>query len=234
MANQNLVEQINSALAQGRSKEDIYKDLLTRGAAVEAIGEAFAEYNAPQEKAKEKEDLQKKTIHIVLTGGALLIGAGIFSLVASNWEAMGSFAKIILIISCMLISYLAGWHFKENKGYKRTGEALYFLGSIIYGSGIFLIGQIFHARGNWPDGLIMWMIGATAMAFATGSHSLFALAIVVGMVAVVGQPIFILETFADTFMFTSVFLLIFATVLAFACGWWVRRKLILEEAEGGA
>lgn len=56
------------------------------------------------------------------------------------------------------------------------GHALVFLGTLLYGAGIWLIAQIFHLSAHWPAGLLLWSLGALAVAWATGSRLHLALA----------------------------------------------------------
>jgi uncharacterized membrane protein len=223
MENQKITEYIQLSLNQGKTKEEIYKELLNQGWGIDAIQDAFNRITTKEEK----EETQGRVIRIIVTIGAILIGVGIFSFIAANWQEMPKAMKIAIIVIAMVAFYTGGWFLREKWHYKKTGEALFLLGSIIYGAGIFLVAQMFHTRGNWPDGFILWMIGTIIMAFATESFSLFYLAIPLGMAAIVGHPFFILGTFAghNPFLLTSSFLLLFATIVTFIAGWFVRKRM---------
>ena len=169
MADPKLSEYVKTSLAQGKPKEEIYKELLGQGWTIEVIQESFNSMGVEQEK----EDTSKKTIRIIVTIGAVLVGAGIFSFIAANWLEMTKPIKIGIILISMIVSYGAGWYLKEKSELQKTGDALILLGSIIYGAGIFLVAQMFNIRANWPDGFILWMIGTIAMAFAVESYPLF-------------------------------------------------------------
>ena len=117
------------------------------------------------------------------------MGVGIFLFIAANWQEMLKPVKIGVILVSMLVSYGLGWYLKERLNLGKTGSALFLLGSIIYGAGIFLVAQMFRLRVNWPDGFILWMFGTIAIAFALESFSHFYLAILLGFVALVGYPI---------------------------------------------
>lgn len=228
MPDQKLTDYIKNSLTQGRSKEEIYKELLKQDWSVEVIQESF---NAMVSE-EEKEDTQKRTIRIIVTIGAVLVGAGIFSFIAANWLEMGRPVKVVIILISMLASYGAGWYLKEKFNLQKTGEALILLGAIIYGTGIFLVAQMFNIRANWPDGFILWMIGTIAMAFAVESYFLFYLAIPLGVVAMVGHPFGIFTGFGyNPFLLTSSFLLLAAAVITFATGWIIRKKMPPELKE---
>lgn len=222
---QNTKEYIKISISQGRSKEDIYKELLSQGQSIEVIQECFKAIGREQKK----EDVSKKTIRIILTIGAILVGAGIFSFIAANWTGMTKISKIFIIFISMFSSYGTGWYFKEKLKLLKTGETLILLGSIIYGAGIFLIGQMFNIRSNWPDAFLLWMIGTIAMAFAVESYLLFSFAIPIGIVAFVGHPIGIFSGFGyNPFLLTSPLLLLASTVITFVTGWMVRKKMPSE------
>lgn len=221
MNDQQLAEYIKSLISQGKSKEDIYKELLSQGITIDRIQ---ANLNLASTE-QDKEDTQKKTIHIILTIAAILVGAGIFSFIASNWQEMIKPIKITIIIVAMLTSYSMGWYFKEKLNFLKTGESLISLGAIIYGAGIFLVAQMFNIRANWPDGFILWMLGTIAMAYAVESLPLFYLAIPLGLAAIIGHPFGIFTSFTNAFLLTSSLLLTMATVVTFITGWVIRKKM---------
>jgi uncharacterized membrane protein len=221
MVDPKLTDYIRACLAQGKSKEEIYAELLAQGRTVEAIQECFGGLTVKEER----EDTQKRTIRVIVTLGAIFIGVGIFSFVAANWQEMARPAKVGIILTAMLISYGAGWYLKEKAGLVKTGGALILLGAITYGAGIFLVAQMFNIRANWPDGFILWMLGTIAMAFAVKSYPLFYLAVPLGMAAIVGHPFDILSGLGfNQFLLTSSLLLLAATIVTFIAGWAVYKE----------
>jgi uncharacterized membrane protein len=215
MVEQKTIDYIKESLVIGKSKEDIYKDLLAQGQTINSIGESFS--LSVQES--QKENSKKRITNIMAVIGAILIGAGIFSFVAANWQEVGKFYKILIILCSMLSSYYGGWILKEKYHRVKTGEALILLGSIIYGAGIFLIGQMFNIRANWPDAFILWMFGLLALGLALNSFVIFYFAVPVGFVAIVGHPFDIFNNFTeDRFLLTSSVMLLTATVVTFIFG----------------
>jgi uncharacterized membrane protein len=229
MENQTIIEYIQLSLTQGKSKEEIYKELLNQGWSVDAIQNAFNQIVTKEEKKY----TQKRTLRVIVTTGAILIGVGIFSFIAANWQVMTKVAKILIIVIAMISSYTGGWFLREKWNYKKTGEALLLLGAIIYGAGIFLIAQMFHIRENWPDGFILWMIGNIVMAFAVESFSLFYLTIPIGIVALIGHPFILFRAPVgyNPFLLTSKFLLFIATIVTFIAGWFMKKRIPPELKE---
>lgn len=191
-------------------------------------GRILGRYRLPGEK--EEEDLQKRVIKYILGIGAVLIAAGVFSFVAANWKAVPDFFKILIVVAAMAAGYIAGWGIEQKTGHKKLGRALVVLGCLIYGAGIFLTAQIFHIRATWADGFILWMLGALAVGWALNSLSLYALAVPLAVVALVGHPFEIFQHFlgVDRFLLTSSFLLLLAAAATFACGFLIKKKLKLN------
>lgn len=90
MGDPKLIESIKASLSRGRSKEEVYRGLLDQGWTVEAIQEGFRSAEA----GDAKEDARRKTIRSLVTMGALLVGAGVFSFIAANWEGMTKPVKV--------------------------------------------------------------------------------------------------------------------------------------------
>ncbi len=223
-----IVSQVKGYLFSGKSKEEIYKELLGQNYKIEDIESALNFHNAEIEK----EDTQKKTIRIILTIAAILVGVGIFSFIASNWQLMGKTSKVLIILLAMCGSYATGFYIKEKSELVRTGEAFILLGSIIYGAGIFLVGQMFNIRAGWPDGFILWMLGTIAMGYSLDDYSLLYLAIPLGVVAIAGHPFGILGSFsADPLLLTSSILLVIATVTTFLIGLSIYKRIPVDLKE---
>lgn len=220
---QKLLDDVKASLSSGRSVEEIYKGLLEKGGKIEDIQRVFSLIRTDQEK----EDTQRRTIRIIVTIAAISVGAGIFSFIAANWWLMSRPLKVLVIMLGMVVSYGSGWFFKEKYRFVKTGEALILLGAIIYGAGIFLVGQMFNVRANWPDGFILWMTGVLGMAFAVESFNLFYLAILTGIGSLFGHPWTVWNTLSghDPFLLTSSFLLSLAVMVTFVAGVRVRKKL---------
>ncbi len=223
MIDSKLLENIKGLLAQGKSTEDIYKQLLSAGFKVDDIQRHFQLV----ERGGSKEDTQKKTIGIIVVIGALSVAAGVFSFIAANWGVMTRVQKITVIVCTIMFSYWSGWRLRENSSYPKTGEALLLAGGIFYGAGIFLIGQMFHTSASWPDGFILWMAGVIPMGFALDSYLFFYLAIPLGLAALIGHPLNLFDGFhqRNPFLLTSSALLFAITIITFMTGYVLRKKV---------
>ena len=108
-------------------------------------------------------DIKEKMsfIRILLTIGAVLIGLGILSFIASNWTYMGKVAKYMLILTLYTsVNYAS---FRTASIYPKTSRSLTYLGVLTFGAGIFLVGQIFHYGGHFTQAFLLWAIGTLPM-----------------------------------------------------------------------
>jgi uncharacterized membrane protein len=95
--------------------------------------------------------------------GSILVGAGILSFIASNWGEIGKLTKFLFIIGMYIGSNFAGYKLEMN--YPKTAKSFYYLGGIVFGAGIFLIGQMFHLGGEFRDAFLWWSIGIMPLAY---------------------------------------------------------------------
>ena len=118
---------------------------------------------------------------VIYIFGALLIGLGVISFVAFNWALLPAFIKVVMLVGSMCAAHGAGYYLWRIQGnYPKLGHSLLFLGSILFGVTIFLLGQILHIpSGSVSMGLLAWTIGAIAMGLALPSSPIlvFSLAI---------------------------------------------------------
>ncbi len=149
----NIQEVITEFREQGRSREDLYLQLLNNGQTVQAIQEA--------EESVEKEgrlNAQDIAIRTVAVAGAVMVGLGVLSFVAANWSGLGNLERISVICAGMIAAYLGAWYASLKK-LPIVYEALMLLANIIYGAGIFLIGQMYNLELEFIHGFSVFAIG---------------------------------------------------------------------------
>ncbi len=96
-------------------------------------------------------------IRVLTAIGSLLIGFGVLSFIASNWEDMTRPLKLFVIIG-FVIAFNLGGYFNRNK-YPKTATALFYVGALIYGAGLFLIEQMFHLSVAEQYTFFIWATG---------------------------------------------------------------------------
>ena len=127
---------------------------------------------------------------VIFTLGGLLLGGGLLSFVAANWEEIPTFAKIALLFTTLLTFHGVGYWLWHHKGRSRLGHALVFTGSLVFGANIGLMAQIFHVSGEWYGLFGAWALGSLVMAYAARSW-------ITGLLALVNAVIWLLGISED-------------------------------------
>lgn len=96
-------------------------------------------------------------LKILVLIGSILVGLGILSFVASNWIYMGNPLRFMLIVILFIAANLSS--FKLRDSYPKVSQGLLYLSVLVYGAGIFLIGQMFHFGGHFTGAFLLWGVG---------------------------------------------------------------------------
>jgi uncharacterized membrane protein len=114
---------------------------------------------------------QLSFIQILTALGALLVGVGVLLLVGTQWENLPRLARLVLLAGITGAAYAGGYHLAyTRKTYIGVGKALIFLGSLFWGSSIFLVGQMYNLGDSGGDpseyftGLAYWFVGTLPLA----------------------------------------------------------------------
>ena len=111
--------------------------------------------------------------------GVILIGAGAMSFVAANWAALGKLERLIVLFGSMWAAYgVAMWFMASQRG--AIGQAFVLLGTILFGVNIWYVAQTYNIAAHYPDGTMLWGLGALAAAALVPSRAALAFAIVLG------------------------------------------------------
>jgi len=179
-----------------------------------------------QEPPAIESSLKENVNRWILILASFLVGLGIFSLIAANWQYLSFFIKLIIILICMVGSYTGGYILKEHRKAIKSGTALIYLGCSIYGAGIFLIGQHHHTPTyNWTSGFVLWLLGATALAHTTGIFSLFYLVILLSVISIIGFPFIIFNTnIISSFFLLPFWLSLVTSIILFFMGYHLYKR----------
>lgn len=102
-------------------------------------------------------------VRVLLVIGAVLIGVGILSFIAGNWQEIPKLAKFLLLLFATAGFYLGGY--KMEGHYPKTSRSLYYIGMFAFGAGIFLIGQMFNLGESVYADFFMWGLGILPLAY---------------------------------------------------------------------
>jgi len=92
--------------------------------------------------------------------GGVLLGAGILLFVAANWEQLSPVGRIVLL-AAMIAGLHAGAALVRSR-LPALATTLHAVGTAALGGGIFLAGQQFNLAAHWPEGFLLWGLGALA------------------------------------------------------------------------
>lgn len=112
--------------------------------------------------------------------GVLLLGSGVITYFAANWGDIPKLVKLVILFGSMWIVYGAAWHALRDSHAPLLGKALLLLGVILYGSNIMLIAQVYHIDAHFPNGVLLWSIGALVAAYLAQSQPALVAAIALG------------------------------------------------------
>ncbi|TFB22052.1 DUF2157 domain-containing protein [Filobacillus milosensis] len=101
----------------------------------------------------------KNQVSLIFFFSAVLVGLACLSFVAANWQAIPETIRMALIIVFMISFYALGSWF-ENKKQSPYSVFCYVIALAIFGSGIFLTGQMYHYSLNNVFPFIVWGLAA--------------------------------------------------------------------------
>lgn len=223
MNENDVISFIKTAQESGKIKEGIYQELLGQSVTLDQIERAYDSLTKQESKAQ----IAHRTNSIILSIAGILVALGVFSFVASNWYALPAIIKVFIIILSSGLFYFLGY-IAKNKDLLKTGRVLTFVATLIFGAGIFLIGQIFNLSKHWADGFLLWMLGSLAVAWAEDSYEHYILGLFTGIAGVIGLPF---SWFSDDSLFSgfsyagSLFLLLVALGISFYLSWISNKKV---------
>jgi len=123
---------------------------------------------------------RNRFIMILLGLGSILIGLGVITFVAANWQELPRSAKVTLLLSLFIGINIAGFYLwrRHDGAQQRFGHGLLILGALILGANMGLMGQMFHISRPFYELLLAWGIGVLAMAYSLRLTSLSVLSII--------------------------------------------------------
>lgn len=108
-------------------------------------------------------------ILILLVLGSVLLGLGIITFVAANWQTWARELKVTLLLSGFIGINTAGfylWRRSTHQWQTRLGQALLLLGALALGANMALMSQLFHQSGQVYQFYLVWGLGVLTMAYS--------------------------------------------------------------------
>lgn len=132
----------------------------------------LALYESPEQLAARGHSLLLTTLMGV---AALLVAMAAMLAIGYNWQAMPAAAKLAIIFAVLLATHGVGAYLRFARGAKLASDVAFLLGCLFFGAAIFLVAQIFHLSGHYPDTVWWWALGVMPFALCLDSVLLHAL-----------------------------------------------------------
>lgn len=109
---------------------------------------------------------------VLFTGlGAVVAGLGVILLLAYNWQAIPRLGKLAVILAALAGLHATSlWLWPQTGWRRQVAEAVGLLGTMFFGAGIWLVAQAYHIEEHYPNGYLMWGLGALALGWAMPSR----------------------------------------------------------------
>ncbi|AZN40190.1 DUF2157 domain-containing protein [Paenibacillus albus] len=121
---------------------------------------------------------QNRAIGIIPLLGSILVGLGILSFVAANWQHIPQLIRLLIIAVTMIGFYTSGEAFRR-RGHDKLGVALIGLGLLTFGAGIVLVGQMFNLQAYDVTSFIVWGTAGLLLTWLIKSRYLFIITLLI-------------------------------------------------------
>ena len=137
------------------------------------VGSAMA---APTIGRLTGDERRARLAHMLGILGGLVAGFGVILFFAANWSDIPRPLRVLLLLSGVVAFFAVGFVLREVRGtHPNIGHAFIFLGTVLFGASVFLVGQMYHVNAHDPLGFLFWALGALAMAAVVRSGPIAAL-----------------------------------------------------------
>lgn len=120
------------------------------------------------------DDSQPSTGQIIMgVLGALLIGAGLITVIGYNWDAYSRPVRLLIaalpLLAAQLLSLRVLLQGENAQAWVRESAALF--QALAIGAAIAIVSQIYNLGGDWPDFLFWWMLLSLPLAWVLRSKA---------------------------------------------------------------
>ena len=127
------------------------------------------------------QEASSRFVYIIISLGAVLLGLGVMTFVAANWQEWSRVTKIIILLGSFLSVNIVGFYFSRqnsNPVLRLLGYFLLLLGGLLLGANLGLMSQLFQQTGEAYQLFLIWGLGLTAMAYSLRLTSLGVLSLI--------------------------------------------------------
>lgn len=126
-------------------------------------------------------DARNRFVVILMGLGGTLLGLGLITYVAANWQGWPREFRTLLLFTLFVAINAAGfylWRRSPGRGSQRLGHGLLLLGGLTLGANLGLTSQMFHQSGNLYELYLVWSLGVLVMAYGLKLASLGILSLI--------------------------------------------------------
>lgn len=126
-------------------------------------------------------DASNRFLMLVSLVGGILVGTGLILVIGANWDSIPDWVKLFGGVGLMVALHLAGWLCRGRSGegrYPQAGEALHFIGALLFLGNIALVGQIYDLHSREPNAWLLWAVGISALPWILQSRALHLLSLI--------------------------------------------------------
>ncbi|MEO1593528.1 MAG: DUF2157 domain-containing protein, partial [Cyanobacteria bacterium J06632_22] len=115
-------------------------------------------------------------VAILLGLGGILLGLGIITFVAANWQVWPRSFRVALLMALFIGVNVGGFYLWQHSALRRLGHGLLLTGGLVLGANMALMSQMFHQSGQAYELYFVWGLGVALMAYSLRLVSLGVLA----------------------------------------------------------
>ncbi|MGF7160631.1 putative membrane protein [Rhodoligotrophos appendicifer] len=106
--------------------------------------------------------------NLVAMLGALLLGLGVITFIAANWEDFPRLVRLIMLVTGLGLAYLIAAILKQ-RDLPAMADAAVLVAGLVFAAAIALVGQTYHLSGEFRDAVLLWIVGCLGAALLTRS-----------------------------------------------------------------
>jgi uncharacterized membrane protein len=160
------------------------------------------------------EERRERMAAVLGVMGALVTGFGVILFFAANWGDIPRWLRVASLIAGMALLYGLGYYLREvRRTNLHVAHALIFLGTVLFGASLFLVGQMYHVQAHDPMGFLIWAIGCLLVAVLVRSGPIAALGLLVLTAWIAHEVIDLSGTVQETAVLLPVILTLYGIAL---------------------
>lgn len=95
---------------------------------------------------------------LAIAFGGVMLAAGTLLFVAAHWDEMSPGSRFASVLALVAVFHAAAAALQAKS--TALARVLHGCGTVALGASIFLTAQIFNLQEHWPNGVLLWALGA--------------------------------------------------------------------------